>query len=229
MTAPSSVPPREQRPSPPSIREVRGCERRRRTRSLIKRSSTGRSCRARALSRRRAGEQAADDGALRCREDDRDRDRGDHRRKRELGPGPTQEHVRQADLDRVLGRVGQNDVGKEEVRPVGDEAEEEDERDERLGQGQRDSPERRPLPAAVDPGRLEERGGYRGRVVEVRQVDAEGEEREGQDDRERRPEQVERIQLEEDRSTSAVAGIVMAISVTPSSSLCPRNLPVARP
>ena len=59
--------------------------------------------------------------------------------------------------------------------------------------------ERLPLAAAVDARRVEQVGRERGRVVDVGEVDAEREERERQDHRQRAPDQVQRVQLEEDR------------------------------
>ena len=55
------------------------------------------------------------------------------------------------------------------------------------------------LAAAVDPRGVEQAGRERGRVVEVGEVDAEREERERQDHREHAPDQVQGVQLEEDR------------------------------
>ena len=93
----------------------------------------------------------------------------------------------------------EQDVREEEVRPVRDEAEEEDERDHRLGERQADAEECPPLAAAVDAGRLEERRRQRGSEVDVREVDPEREKRKGQDDRQRAPDQVDGVELQEDR------------------------------
>ena len=114
----------------------------------------------------------ADERALREEEDDRHRHDGEQGRERELGPedvdrlaAPTdrrverrrrREQVPEADRDRVLVRVREDDVRQEEVVPVGDEAEEEDERDDRLRERQRDAQERLQLAAAVDAGRIEQ-------------------------------------------------------------------------
>jgi hypothetical protein len=102
-------------------------------------------------------------------------------------------------LDRILRGVGDDGVRKEEVVPVGHEAEEEDEDDDRLGQWERDAAKGQPLAAAVRTRRIEEVARDRGHVVDVGEVDPEGEEREGQDHRERVADQVQRVELEEDR------------------------------
>ncbi len=116
-----------------------------------------------------------------------------------LNDGVDGEQVPEPDGDRVLVRVREHDVGQEEVVPVGDEAEEEDERHDRLRERQRDAHERLQLAAAVDARGVEKPRRECGRVVEVREVDAEREERERQDDRERAPDQMHGVQLEEDR------------------------------
>ena len=68
-----------------------------------------------------------------------------------------------------------------------------------FARGRRDPAERQPLTAAVDTGRVEELGRDRGRVVDVGEVDAEGEERERQDHREDAADQVDGVELQEDR------------------------------
>ena len=78
------------------------------------------------------------------------------------------EQVPEADRDRVLVRVREDDVRQEEVVPVGDEAEEEDERDDRLRERQRDAEERLQLacsrrPAPRRAGRVGARSRSRGR------------------------------------------------------------------
>ena len=128
----------------------------------------------------RPAECPAHEGALGEQEDDRDRDDREEGRERELRLEDVDrlaaaadrrverrrrgEQVREADRDRVLVRVREDDVRQEEVVPVGDEAEEEDERDDRLRERQRDPEERQPLAAAVDARRVEQaRTGARSR------------------------------------------------------------------
>ena len=111
-----------------------------------------------ALSRPRAADEPADDPPLRDHVDDCEGRGGDERSEGEQGLRPSHEHVGETDLDRVLGRIGQHGIRQEEVRPVSREAEEEDERDDGLGQWQRDPPERCPLAAAVDPRGVEQLG-----------------------------------------------------------------------
>ena len=89
-----------------------------------------------------------------------------------------------------LPLVGQDRVRQEEVVPVGDEAEEEDERGDRLRERERDAQEGLQLIAAVDPRRIQEAWRERGREVDVGEVHAEREERERQDDRERVADQI---------------------------------------
>src|SRR4051812_6282994 len=162
-----------------------------------------------------SADETPDECALREDENDRHRHDGDQRCEREFGLEDLErlasaadrrierrrrrEQVPEPDRDRVLVRVREYDVGQEEVVPVGDEAEEEDECDDRLRERQRDAHEGLQLAAAVDASGVEKPRRKCGRVVEIREVDAEREERERQDDRERAPDQVCRAQLEEDR------------------------------
>src|SRR3954453_2687558 len=161
-----------------------------------------------------SADEAAHECALREEEDDRHGNDSDQRRECELGledldrlaaaadrgvEGRSRcEQVREADRDRVLAGVGEEDIRQEEVVPVGDKAEEEDERDDGLGERKRDAQERLQLVRAVDPRRVEGARRKRRRVVDVREVDAEREERERQNDRERAAYEVDRVQLEED-------------------------------
>ena len=82
---------------------------------------------------------------------------------------------------------------------VGDEVEEAYERDDRDRERQRDSPEDRELARAIDAGGVEKLARNARGEVDIRQIDAKREEREWQDDRQRRPHEVHRIDLEEDR------------------------------
>ena len=120
-------------------------------------------------------------------------------------------------------------VRQEEVVPVGDEAEEEDERDDRLRERQRDPQERLQLAGAVHPRRVEQAGRKRSRVVDVGEVDAEREEREGQDHRQTLPIRCTLFSSRKIGSTSAAAGMIITTSVSERMSLRPGNLPKARP
>ena len=110
----------------------------------------------------RISDESTQERPLREHEDQRDRRGRDERRERERGPRRP-EQVREPDLDRLLPLVGKEHVREEEVVPVGDEAEEEDERDTRLRERDPDVAEGRPLAAAVDTGRIEQ---CRGSAVE---------------------------------------------------------------
>ena len=77
------------------------------------------------------------------------------------------------DLDRKLPLVREEDVGEEEVVPVGNEAEEEDEGDDRLRERKRNAQERLKIAAAVDARRIQEPRWNRGRVVDIGEKDAE--------------------------------------------------------
>ena len=102
-----------------------------------------------------AAEEAALERPLRGDEHDRDGKGGDQRRER--NPGSRRpEDVRQPDLDRKLPLVREEDVGQEEVVPVGDEAEEEDEGDDRLRERKRYAQERLKVAAAVDARRIQQ-------------------------------------------------------------------------
>ena len=103
-----------------------------------------------------------------------------------LNEGVEESRFESPDRDRVLVRVRKHDVRQEEVVPVGDEAEEEDERHDRLRERQRDPAKREPLTAAVHACGVEQVSRERRGVVDVREVDAEREERERQDHRCRR-------------------------------------------
>src|SRR3954471_14674364 len=153
-----------------------------------------------------SADETPDECALREDEDHRYRHDGDQRCEREFGLEDLErlasaadrrierrrrrEQVPEPDRDRVLVRVREYDVRQEEVVPVGDEAEEEDQCDDRLGERERDAQEDLQLARAVHPRRIEQAGRERGCVVEVGEVDAEREERERQDDRELAPDQV---------------------------------------
>ena len=95
--------------------------------------------------------------------------------------------------------VRQERVGKEEVVPIGDEAEEEDQGDDRSREWDAKAPERGPFATSVDSRCVQEFRRYRGRVVDVSEVDAEREEREGQDHRKDASDQMDGVELEEDR------------------------------
>src|SRR4051794_17288113 len=153
-----------------------------------------------------AADEPAHEGPLRDHEDDRDREHRDDRRDRELRLEDVRraaaaadrrverrrrgEQVLEPDGDRQLLRVREDDVREEEVVPVRDEREEEDERQHRLGERHRDLQEGLELACAVDARSLEQRRRQRRDVVDVGEVDAEREERERQDDRPRRVDQV---------------------------------------
>ena len=98
-----------------------------------------------------------------------------------------------------FARVSEHGEGQEEVVPVSHETEEEDQRDDGLGQGQRDVEEGLPFPAPVDARCVEQFTGTERRVVDVSDIDPEREERERQDHGQRAAEQMHRVELEEDR------------------------------
>src|SRR6185437_15786823 len=163
----------------------------------------------------RPADHPAHQRALRQQEHDRDRDDCEQRGERQFRPEDVhlltaaargrverrgrREQVGQADLDRVLGRVREDGVGEEEVVPVSYEAEEEHEGDDGLRERKRDAAERLPFAGTVHARRVEQVAWDRGRVVKVREVYPEREKRERQDDREHAPDQVQRVELEEDR------------------------------
>src|SRR6185369_2743162 len=167
-------------------------------------------------------DESPDERTLREQEHDRDRDDREQRRERELGPEDVDlltaapdrrierrgrgQQVGETDLDRVLRRVRKHGVRKEEVVPVRDEAEEEHQRDHRLGERQRDATKRLPLAAAVRASGVEQLRGDRRRVVDVREIDAERVERERQDHGEHAADQMQRVELEEDRQDERRGG-----------------------
>src|SRR5581483_8421597 len=162
----------------------------------------------------RAADETADERALAEYEDDRDRDDREQRRERKLRLEDVdrltaaadrrverrrrREQVREADGDRILVRVGEDHVRQEEVVPVGDEAEEEDECEHRLREREGDAQECLQLGRPVDPRCVEEVGRERRHVVDVGEADAEREERDRQDHRQRASDQVHAVELEED-------------------------------
>ena len=150
------------------------------------------------------------------------------RREGERGPGAA-EHVLEPHLDRKLLVSAEEHEGQEEVVPVRDEAEEEDERDDRLRQRECRCGGTPPLAAPVDPRGVEQVGGEGGRVVEVGEVDAEREEGERQDDREGLPTRCTAFSSRKIGSTSVAGGMIIATSVSVRISLRPRKLPKASP
>src|SRR3954451_14543485 len=158
-----------------------------------------------------AADEPAHEGPLRDHEDDRDREHRDDRRDRELRLEDVRrtsaaadrrverrrrrEQVLEPDGDRQLLRVRQDDVRQEEVVPVRDEREEEDERQHRLGERHRNPQEGLELAGALDARSLEQRRRQRRDVVDVGEVDAEREEREGQDHRPWRPDHLDAEQV----------------------------------
>src|SRR3954451_24002603 len=124
-----------------------------------------------------SADETPDECALREDENDRHRHDGDQRCEREFGLEDLErlasaadrrierrrrrEQVPEPDRDRVLVRVREYDVGQEEVVPVGDEAEEEDEGEHGLRERERHAQKGLQLAGAVHPRGVEQAGRQR--------------------------------------------------------------------